>query len=729
MPIIPNDTLSYVQNLVNRANLAVISDPSLSSTPFNLDSSGVAGFFGGESSVRATATVNLVAHRRWFGWYNSPGSYEVARQYSGLAKSHLFDALFPVNDSNPAKILMVDGRVGPDHTPLFSTTDTAPSTIGHLGSLIARKISQMAFKGASSQPERGEDAMETRRVTFVRLSRIPLRKFNKLKLASSSYGITFAIGTILISIGGCIACALIADWFSFASIALGIIANGVAGLVIGSGELYLKHNPPAQVDTPGDVLLMTDTDIIILVGSEGVVSPFTRGRFDVRFRGVTRSIAQPTPPLAFQSDGEPAPQVASQSPTQPTPPIISQPNATPQVTSQVTAKSTPDYQHNLRSTAPHSHSIPMLSEKYIMDFSVILLLSQFLAQLLLIPQGRLFGQLMFIATLLASWICNSYLSSISLNLQTDMLFEELSVSMEKDIYQYELNTRMEAVVFACLFFRHIHPLDLKDREEADKALENAENSLAEVERRQAAIKKNLAEVEDDLVEEKLADKNMDDAEKNLNEAKANLAEVVEKKLAEAEKKLAEAQKKLAETKLAEAQKAKKAKEARRAAGPGWSLIDVEKARGELKALGTALVEKQMDQKAKKKTAAMMAEAAKNASKSFEKLLDALLPSKIDVYQAFKESLVRKIGETEIDPFIDPYDNASQAPPFSFGYGDRFVTAANGEQSKLIDRENSGELITYQRDAERALGAWKAFYKDNNISGLFHHYRSQSHTIR
>ena len=224
-------------------------------------------------------TAYLIPKRRWLGWYNAPGAYEVAKQYSGLAKSHLFNALFPGSDRDPARILMVDGQVGPEYTPLYSPTIKAPSSIGHLGSLIARKASQMPVTVLDSGTKRTIDA----RVTFVKLRRIP-GELDELELFPSS-SIIFTVITILISVGGCISCALVTDWFSFASIALGIIANGVACGVIGSRKLYLKFNPPApsKAYTPGDVLLRTDTNIIVLVGFEGMVRPFTHGRFVLRF--------------------------------------------------------------------------------------------------------------------------------------------------------------------------------------------------------------------------------------------------------------------------------------------------------------------------------------------------------------------------------------------------------------------------------------------------------------
>ncbi|KAM5539202.1 hypothetical protein V8D89_007075 [Ganoderma adspersum] len=78
MPVI-----SHILQLAIRST-SVISEP-LTNAGFDLDSSGVAGFFGGESAVSGMATVNLIPNRRWGGWYNSPGSYEIAKHFTGAS--------------------------------------------------------------------------------------------------------------------------------------------------------------------------------------------------------------------------------------------------------------------------------------------------------------------------------------------------------------------------------------------------------------------------------------------------------------------------------------------------------------------------------------------------------------------------------------------------------------------------------------------------------------------
>ncbi|EIW55252.1 uncharacterized protein TRAVEDRAFT_94054, partial [Trametes versicolor FP-101664 SS1] len=71
-------------------------------TSFTLDISGIAGFFGGDASVAAMNTIHIYSGRRWMGWYNQPGTYEVARRYGQLAVSRLWDALYPGPNLDPA---------------------------------------------------------------------------------------------------------------------------------------------------------------------------------------------------------------------------------------------------------------------------------------------------------------------------------------------------------------------------------------------------------------------------------------------------------------------------------------------------------------------------------------------------------------------------------------------------------------------------------------------------
>ena len=70
-----------------------IPEIPLSTSDLNLDISGVAGFFGGDVAVSAMGTVHVYQRRKWLGWYNSPGSYEIAKRYGQLGTSRFWDGL------------------------------------------------------------------------------------------------------------------------------------------------------------------------------------------------------------------------------------------------------------------------------------------------------------------------------------------------------------------------------------------------------------------------------------------------------------------------------------------------------------------------------------------------------------------------------------------------------------------------------------------------------------
>ncbi|KAG6380615.1 hypothetical protein JVT61DRAFT_4981 [Boletus reticuloceps] len=82
----------------------------------------------------------------------------------------------------------------------------------------------------------------------------------------------------------------------------------------------------------------------------------------------------------------------------------------------------------------------------------LLLLVQLLLQLLLIPQGSLFGQLMFLASLGVSWVYNSYLCSLEKEkLQAGILFETLG---NPEMLRFRTSSRTSMAVFVCLLLFH-----------------------------------------------------------------------------------------------------------------------------------------------------------------------------------------------------------------------------------------------------------------------------------
>jgi hypothetical protein len=94
--------------------------------------------------------------------------------------------------------------------------------------------------------------------------------------------------------------------------------------------------------------------------------------------------------------------------------------------------------------------------------SMLLTATQFVLQLLLIPQGTLFGQILFISTLIVSWAYNCYLASLDLErLQGEIL--TMQVFHNPVIKRYQLGTRTAAVVFLVLALQPPDPSKIFDK--------------------------------------------------------------------------------------------------------------------------------------------------------------------------------------------------------------------------------------------------------------------------
>jgi len=335
---------------------------------FNLDTSGVVGVFGGEQAVSAMGTIPLYRNWKYLGWYNSPGSYEIAKRYGGLAKSRFFDGLFPGGRSDPAALFDMDGIKGPKFEAAHSGTVIEETSY----------LAALFMKECEEAEGRDVEGRQTQRVgvTIVTLDHEPDAKV-KLEQVVSHSPIVSSI-PILVSLGTCITCACVWDWFSSSMILLGMLVGGISCLVIGSGEFVFTHPAPAPGCPPGDGIICSEKEIILLRGKEGAVNSITRGKFGLRF------------------------------------------------------KSEPNY-----------HDIGLCS---------VFMMFQFLAQLLLIPQGTLFGQLMFIISIAVSWGHNMWLSSLNKeNIQRRILMEE--VLRQPKLTRYIFPNRTSTVVFVLLASR------------------------------------------------------------------------------------------------------------------------------------------------------------------------------------------------------------------------------------------------------------------------------------
>ncbi|KAI0822583.1 hypothetical protein BC628DRAFT_671493 [Trametes gibbosa] len=90
----------------------------------------------------------------------------------------------------------------------------------------------------------------------------------------------------------------------------------------------------------------------------------------------------------------------------------------------------------------------------------LLLRIQSIAQVLLVPQGTFFGQLMFVASLGVTWCFNAYLSALSKKrIQTQVLLGALQI---KEAQRRSFGTRTAQVVYAVLALKATNPRKVLD---------------------------------------------------------------------------------------------------------------------------------------------------------------------------------------------------------------------------------------------------------------------------
>jgi len=196
------------------------------------------------------------------------------------------------------------------------------------------------------------------------------------------------IGTSLVT---SIFSALLGDWFAFAMILLGVIANGLTCLVLGSGILTVRRVKPASDVPKGDGLLESKKELVVVLGPESAVAQVTRASFELKF---------------------------------------------------------PEW------SAPNYHDV---------GICCILQTSQFLLQLLLIPQAELFGQCLFLISFAVSWLYNAYLSSFDKEeMQREVLLTDEVLNINGKLKRYRFGTRTAMAVFAMFVLQPSKPRAMLD---------------------------------------------------------------------------------------------------------------------------------------------------------------------------------------------------------------------------------------------------------------------------
>ncbi|EIW76352.1 hypothetical protein CONPUDRAFT_168910 [Coniophora puteana RWD-64-598 SS2] len=353
----------------------ITDDPK--SGGFSLDPVGVSGFFGGEEVISALATVHLETERRWLGWYNSPGSYNIGRTYGQLADSKFWRGLFPGRREEPEVVFKLDGSKGPRYVGAFSGTCIIDT--GHLASLLMDKCKQESKE--LSAPGRQGSTSYLNVVSLVDVDH------DDIRLRTPRLTIAFAILPIIVNLACCAMCALGGDWFCFAIILIGILAGGISNIVIGAGAVKVDYNKnPAKGSPPGDGLLIGSAEVTIIRGREMDTNIITKGRFRIDSANV----------------------------------------------------------YNRRLTG----------------FCSFLLLLQFLAQLLLVPQGTFMGQVWFLTSLAASWAYTSFFPSKEHDdVQQKFLWKKLG---DPHIHRFKFGSRTAMAVFAVLALEPTCPMEMVD---------------------------------------------------------------------------------------------------------------------------------------------------------------------------------------------------------------------------------------------------------------------------
>jgi len=209
-------------------------------------------------------------------------------------------------------------------------------------------------------------------------------------------------------------------------ILLGIISNGMTCLIVGSASAFLEGVTPAENAPPGDGILVDNSlnHIVILKGEEEDVNWITKGRFRVEYL-----------PHAWTKKKHK--------------------DNTSKVTpsSRVSRKTGAD-EENLKACKQES---TMPKEYRNIGICSLLLGIQSLLQLLLIPQGKLFGQILFLLSFVISWVYNLYLSSLDKEkIQGRLLLQTLgyeSRDKHRPFITFSLGTRTSAAVFTALVLR------------------------------------------------------------------------------------------------------------------------------------------------------------------------------------------------------------------------------------------------------------------------------------
>lgn len=373
---------------------------------YKLDLSGVVGLLGGNYAVDALETIHLYRGRRWAGWYNYPGAMTVAQRFGQMADSPFWDSLFPGPNHPPAVTFKFAGKPGPEYKGSFSGTKVQTK---YLGYLMAQECTDLRGSQLKLVNNDGSEGRETGPAVVTVVSLPPLQQ----ERISRSLPNTGDVGTgkqkpVPIPIHPKL-----------------------------KPRLALYAIGPSLISVLACVSCFLCRDYIcaslILLG---IVSS---GLSSIVLGTAALKILVPVPSKASPpGDGLMFPEGGS---------IIVLKGQEADVNIITKGEFELDYSAGILPHPGH-RTIGVCS---------LLLMTQFLAQLLLIPLSTLFGQILFLISFVASGAYHLYVvSNQREKVQRELLMRELSAEMDKRI----LGTRTQMAVFACLVLGdgHSNPL-------------------------------------------------------------------------------------------------------------------------------------------------------------------------------------------------------------------------------------------------------------------------------
>ncbi|KAG6376720.1 hypothetical protein JVT61DRAFT_1738 [Boletus reticuloceps] len=369
---------------------------SINHSTYRLDLTGVVGLFGGDSAVDALETIHLYAGRRWAGWYNYPGTVTVAKRFGQMAEGRLWDSLFPGPNESPAVTFNLAGKFGPDYSGSFSGTKLRT---GYPGYLMAAESAYSPCKPLQLLRKDTTEARKTGSSATVAVVSLPPQQRERIRRS--------------------------------------LTPTGVGGTKQRHGFIPInpKYNPPLAFLAIVPSLISILASVICFLANDplcasliilGIVSS---GFSSLALGSATLNIRVPIPSAASPpGDGLMLLDDGS---------IIVLKGEEADVNVVTKGEFELDYSIGI---LPHP-------KHHIIGFSSLLLMTQFLVQLLILPRCTFFGQILFLISFVASGAYHLYVVSHEReSLHREILSRELSARMEN----WTLGTRTQMAVFVCL---------------------------------------------------------------------------------------------------------------------------------------------------------------------------------------------------------------------------------------------------------------------------------------